>query len=212
MEYPFKELADAMYDIMTVEFHDVLPGSSIQPAEEMGIRMMDHAIEILTRLKAKAFFALASGQKKADPDKIPLCVYNPYPYEITENIICEFNLWDQDRNPYFMKPIVYDKDGKIIPSQCEKEYSTIPINWRKRVVFRATLAPMALNRFDCGFETMDEINENMPLEINPKPDTIIRVLMEFKGLDKPIYVKEQKLTSPNRYGFTVVEWGGTELN
>ena len=62
------------------------------------------------------------------------------------------------------------------------------------------------------FETMDEINENMTLEINPKPDTVIRVLMEFKGLDKPIYVKEQKLASPNRYGFTVVEWGGTKLN
>lgn len=156
MEYPFKELADAMYDIMTVEFHDVLPGSSIQPAEEMGIRMMDHAIEILTRLKAKAFFALASGQKKADSDKIPVFVYNPYPYEITEDIVCEFNLWDQDRNLYFMKPVVYDKDGNIVPSQCEKEYSTIPINWRKRVVIRATLAPMTLNRFDCAFETYPE--------------------------------------------------------
>ncbi len=156
MEYPMKELSDAMYDIMTVEFHDVLPGSSIQPAEEMGIRMMDHAIEILTRLKAKAFFALAAGQAKADPDKIPIFVYNPYPYEITEDVICEFNLWDQDRNLYFMKPVVSDKDGKIIPSQCEKEYSTIPINWRKRVVFRATLAPMTLNRFDCAFETFDE--------------------------------------------------------
>lgn len=156
MEYPMKELSDAMYDIMTVEFHDVLPGSSIQPAEEMGIRMMDHAIEILTRLKAKAFFALASGQKKADSDKIPIFVYNPYPYEITEDIMCEFNLWDQDRNLYFMKPIVYDKNGKVIASQCEKEYSTIPINWRKRVVFRATLAPMTLNRFDCAFETFDE--------------------------------------------------------
>ena len=156
MEYPFKELSDAMYDIMTVEFHDVLPGSSIQPAEEMGIRMMDHAIEILTRLKAKAFFALASGQKKADSDKIPVFVYNPYPYEITEDIVCEFNLWDQDRNLYFMKPVVYNKDGKIIPSQCEKEYSTIPINWRKRIVFRATLAPMTLNRFDCAFDTLPE--------------------------------------------------------
>ena len=156
MEYPLKELADAMYDIMTVEFHDVLPGSSIQPAEEMGIRMMDHAIEILTRLKAKAFFALASGQKKADPDKIPIFVYNPYPYEITEDIACEFNLWDQDRNLYFMKPIVYDKTCKTVLSQCEKEYSTIPLNWRKRVVFRATLAPMTLNRFDCAFETFDE--------------------------------------------------------
>lgn len=156
MEYPFKELSDAMYDIMTVEFHDVLPGSSIQPAEEMGIRMMDHAIEILTRLKAKAFFALASGQKKADSDKIPVFVYNPYPYEITEDIVCEFNLWDQDRNLYFMKPVVYDTDGNIVPSQCEKEYSTIPINWRKRVVIRATLAPMTLNRFDCAFETYPE--------------------------------------------------------
>ena len=156
MEYPLKELSDAMYDIMTVEFHDVLPGSSIQPAEEMGIRMMDHAIEILTRLKAKAFFALASGQKKADSDKIPVFVYNPYPYEITEDIVCEFNLWDQDRNLYFMKPIVYDANGNIVCSQCEKEYSTIPINWRKRVVFRAKLAPMTLNRFDCAFETFDE--------------------------------------------------------
>ncbi len=154
MEYPVKELSDAMYDIMTVEFHDVLPGSSIQPAEEMGIRMMDHAIEILTRLKAKAFFALAAGQKKADSDKIPICVYNPYPYPLTEDIVCEFNLWDQDRNLYFMKPVIYDKNGSIVPSQCEKEYSTIPINWRKRVVFRATLAPMTLNRFDCAFETL----------------------------------------------------------
>lgn len=156
MEYPMKELSDAMYDLMTVEFHDVLPGSSIQPAEEMGIRMMDHAIEILTRLKAKAFFALASGQKKADSDKIPIFAYNPYPYEITEDIACEFNLWDQDHNLYFMKPVVYDKDGKVIPSQCEKEYSTIPLNWRKRVLFRATLAPMTLNRFDCAFETLDQ--------------------------------------------------------
>ena len=61
------------------------------------------------------------------------------------------------------------------------------------------------------FETIEEINENMPLEINPKPDTLIRVVMEFKGLNKPIKVQEQKLESPTRKGFTVVEWGGTEI-
>ena len=62
------------------------------------------------------------------------------------------------------------------------------------------------------FETIDEINENMPLEINPTPDTVIRILMEFKGLDEPIEVEEQKLSTPTRAGFTVVEWGGTRLN
>lgn len=61
------------------------------------------------------------------------------------------------------------------------------------------------------FATDEEINNNMPLEISPKPDTIIRVLMTFKGLENPIEVEEQKLYTPERKGFTVVEWGGTEI-
>lgn len=61
------------------------------------------------------------------------------------------------------------------------------------------------------FANLDEINENMPLEINPNPDTIIRVLMTFKGLDNPIDVKEQKLVTQERNGFVAVEWGGTEI-
>lgn len=61
------------------------------------------------------------------------------------------------------------------------------------------------------FATLDEINTNMPLEISPNPDTIIRVLMTFKGLESPIDVKEQELTTPERTGFVVVEWGGTEI-
>lgn len=63
-------------------------------------------------------------------------------------------------------------------------------------------------RFDLN-ETMDKY---MPLNISPKPDTIIRVSMVFKGLEKPISVREQKLTTPERNGFTVVEWGGSEIH
>lgn len=61
------------------------------------------------------------------------------------------------------------------------------------------------------FATMDEINKNMPLEINPSPDSVIRVLMTFKKLENPIDVQEQKLQTPNRTGFVAVEWGGTEI-
>lgn len=59
------------------------------------------------------------------------------------------------------------------------------------------------------FATLNEINTNMPLEINPNPNTIIRVLMIFKGLEKPINVEEQKLNTHERKGFVAVEWGGT---
>ena len=61
------------------------------------------------------------------------------------------------------------------------------------------------------FATTDEINENMPLEFSVEPDTLIRVLMQFKGLDEYIEIQEQKLTTPARNGFTVVEWGGTKI-
>ncbi len=61
------------------------------------------------------------------------------------------------------------------------------------------------------FATKEEIDFNMPLEINPNPDSVIRVLMTYKGLKSPINVKEQVLETPNRDGFVLVEWGGTEI-
>lgn len=61
------------------------------------------------------------------------------------------------------------------------------------------------------FATKDEIEANMPLKIDPKPDTIIRVLMTYKEIDNPINVKEQKLIPQTRKGFVAVEWGGSEI-
>lgn len=61
------------------------------------------------------------------------------------------------------------------------------------------------------FASMDEINENMPLEFSQQPDTLIRILMTYKGLNAPIQVKEQNLEKIERKGFTAVEWGGSEI-
>ena len=62
------------------------------------------------------------------------------------------------------------------------------------------------------FETIEEIEKEMPLQIEPKPDTTIRVLMDWKKLDEAIEVKEQELIPVERSGYTVVEWGGSVLN
>ena len=61
------------------------------------------------------------------------------------------------------------------------------------------------------FASLDEINKDMPLQINPNPDTVIRVIMTYKGLDNPIKVREQNLITTERKGFTLVEWGGVEM-
>ena len=56
-----------------------------------------------------------------------------------------------------------------------------------------------------GNQTMNKI---APLAIEPKPDTVIRILMDFTPLDAPISVEPFRIHTPARKGFTVVEWGG----
>lgn len=54
----------------------------------------------------------------------------------------------------------------------------------------------------------EEMNKLAPLQVTPKPDSVIRVFMDFVGLDKSIEIKDQVLPKFERKGFTVVEWGG----
>lgn len=61
-----------------------------------------------------------------------------------------------------------------------------------------------------SFQT-DIYTEAAQLQISPEPDTLIRVFMAWKKSDVCVPMKEQKLYAPERSGFTVVEWGGTEL-
>ena len=48
------------------------------------------------------------------------------------------------------------------------------------------------------------------LNISPPPDTLIRVFMAWKSSENYVELPVQQLTAPERNGFTVVEWGGTD--
>ncbi|MBR1454178.1 MAG: hypothetical protein IJ593_05995 [Lachnospiraceae bacterium] len=47
------------------------------------------------------------------------------------------------------------------------------------------------------------------LNINPEPDSILRVMMAYKPLTEYVEIEEQEFEHFERTGFTVVEWGGT---
>lgn len=103
--------------------------------------------------------------------------------------------------------------GTDIAEFLEEKLSVLGLTEREAEEFIIYWLPkLESNKYNyIRFASLDEINENMPLEINPNPNTIIRVLMTYKGLDNPIDVKEQKLITPERTGFVAVEWGGTEI-
>ena len=56
-----------------------------------------------------------------------------------------------------------------------------------------------------------DMDQVAPLTITPTPQTMIRVFLDYQGLQKPITIKSQSLSSIPREGFTVVEWGGLKL-
>ena len=55
-------------------------------------------------------------------------------------------------------------------------------------------------------------DRSAPLSITPQPDTVKRVFMAYYSSEKPVEISPQELCGFERNGFTVVEWGGTEVS
>jgi alpha-mannosidase len=162
--YPQEELAEAGRDLALAQFHDLLPGSSIGPGEEGALRLLHHGLEICSRVKTRAFFALAAGEPPPRGGEIPIFVHNPHPFHIRTIVECEFQGHEPNYDGGFLRPRVFD--GKLeLPSQPEKELSNLTLEWRKRVVFRADLEPGRMNRFivrteDIGVQPVPALREN----------------------------------------------------
>ncbi len=84
----------------------------------------------------------------------------------------------------------------------EKETNEFIIYW---------LPKMEHNPYNLiSFQT-EAYTDSAVLTIDPAPDTLIRVFMAWQGLDQPVEVEPKTLTTPDRTGFTAVEWGGAEI-
>ena len=110
------------------------------------------------------------------------------------------------------------KDGFVVKSEdtikfLEEKLDIRGLNEREAEEFIVYWLPkLQKNKFNLiRFATKEEIDKNMPLQFSTQPDTIIRVLMQYKALNKNEKIPNQKLETPERKGFVAVEWGGTEV-
>ena len=49
------------------------------------------------------------------------------------------------------------------------------------------------------------------MRIDPQPDSVLRIFMAYKAVDGPVDVAAPEIIPFERKGFTVVEWGGAEV-
>ncbi len=163
IDYDKNALKEAEKALLFCEFHDILPGSMIKSGEEDSIRLLNHGREITSKICTKAFFKLCEGQEEGKSGEIPVLVFNPNPYNVTQDIEVEFQLEDQNWNDNEITLVkVRDKNGNILLTQNEQEESNLNLDWRKRVVFRAELEPMCINRFDCELTRIN--SERRPID------------------------------------------------
>lgn len=83
-----------------------------------------------------------------------------------------------------------------------KEYNEFIVYW---------LPEMQNNPYNLITFQTEAYTENAKLIITPEPDSILRVFMAYQALEEPIEIEEPVIESFVREGFTVVEWGGTEI-
>lgn len=157
VSYDEKEMKTAEKALLFSEFHDSLPGTMVKKAEEDMLRQMDYGREILAKNCVKAFFKLCEGQPTGKRGEIPILVFNPNPYWVEQEVEVEFQLEEQNFNvPEVTLARVRTPEGAYLPTQNIKEDCTFNLDWRKRIVFRANLKPMSMNRFDCELYVINE--------------------------------------------------------
>lgn len=114
-----------------------------------------------------------------------------------------------------LKKITHPKEGWVVSRpELEKWFNAklpaLGLNGKEKRQFieywskELPIAPYyAIHLLDTKF-----LSENMELFIHPKPDTLIRLNFYFIPLQQPRKLTEPAVYTPERKGFTAVEWGG----
>jgi len=165
LPYPHAELASALDALLFCEFHDILAGSSVAEAEEQARHRLGRGFDIVDRLRARAFFALLSGQPRAAEGEYPVFVHNPHPFTVSTTVVCEFQPPEPNAaRGTVLVPELALPGGAPIPLQVEKESCNIQVDQRKRIAFHAALPPSCTTRLACRLRTV-----RRPAADGPRP-------------------------------------------
>lgn len=112
----------------------------------------------------------------------------------------------------FSEGFYVSKDNAI--NFLEEKLTTLGLNPKERNEFIMYWLPiLEKNEHNLVyFELTEELQNQNELIITPQPDTLIRIRMHVKQVDKETDIKEQQLIKQERIGYTAVEWGGVIHN
>ncbi|MGW0230130.1 alpha-mannosidase [Actinopolymorpha singaporensis] len=132
--YPHESLTHAWKQVLFNQFHDILPGTSIEPAYDDARDQLGEARSIARRTVNLALQTLARDTDIPFREGTqPVLVFNPHPWRVRADVECEFGLAIE-------RPWVEDDAGQPVPSQSTRPLATT--SNPKRIAFPADLPPL----------------------------------------------------------------------
>ncbi|WP_217708517.1 alpha-mannosidase [Nonomuraea rhodomycinica] len=130
------ELERAWKQVLFNQFHDVLPGSAIEPAYDDARDQLGEAVAISKRIITRAHNVIARDVRvPAEPDTSPVLVFNPHPWPVACDVEMQYGLAPGGVH-------VVDAGGGAVASQGTQPVATTDDQGRGATVFRAELPPL----------------------------------------------------------------------
>ncbi|HTY58347.1 MAG TPA: alpha-mannosidase, partial [Bacteroidota bacterium] len=137
-EYPEEQIGDAWRDHLFNDFHDILPGSSIESGELDALDLYGRSSETCRRLRLGAVSGLSKGAHRNL--EIPLTVLNMNPGAQSVPVEFEYMIDHVPKLQGVWHPRLFALDGTEIPVQEESAESLLlPNEWRRKISFNASL-------------------------------------------------------------------------
>jgi alpha-mannosidase len=182
--FPEPELRDAWTRHVFNDFHDILTGTCVEPAERDALGQYGRAEDIARSASLAAAASLNRGSRNSPP--LPVTVFNANPS--LRRVPVEFECM-ADHRPFWKgtwRMRLFRADGREVPCQEEQPESLLPFNnWRRRLSFVDDLPGLGVARY---YLKAFEIATNEPAK-GPASPPRVRVPKSRAvpiGLDSPL--------------------------
>jgi alpha-mannosidase len=151
LEYPEQELEEAWRYHLFNDFHDIITGTCIEPAEKDALHHYGTAADIVRHLNLETAVAINFCQVEKHPtarENIPVTLMNAVPglKKVPVEVECMISHRPKWQGTWHLR--LSDLDGRTILCQEEQSEALLPFNdWRRKVVFMADLQACGIRHY-----------------------------------------------------------------
>lgn len=215
LEYPGVKMDEALKELLFCQFHDILPGTSVEPVEKDVLHRIGHASRIIQNETSALLMKTGNSLLPAQAGEFPLMLINPHPFDVDEIIETELQLPEPNLEKTLKRtPYIFNEEGESIPVQSEKPHCNIKEDHRKKVVFRAKIPAGKVRRFSCFLTDEPIVKQSKSIRNDLHFNSKRSELIIDKSAGFPVIWKYEDLSlfGPQKMSFILIDdnadpWG-----